>query len=108
MRKACAHHNNPIDTIRGYADGNQKFEVVGYVALVLVQLMQAGNRGCSPEELGWARLTGPVSHLRKAGLVIETIYANSPMHGRGLRLRYTLRSQITLTDVELAEEYRSA
>lgn len=70
--------------------------VFGRDAWALSQLLEAGERGCTPIENPAPRWSGYVHKLRKMGVYIETI--NEPHSGAfpGTHARYVLRSLIIL------------
>ncbi|GEO16955.1 winged helix domain-containing protein [Microvirga aerophila] len=101
--------HNPIEEIRGHADGYREFTVQGHAALALLHLMQAGKSGYAPTGLMMPAWHQFVRQVRKAGAVIDTVRSNhfDKAH-RGLRLRYVLRSEITITSLKLAKGYNHA
>jgi hypothetical protein len=96
---------NPFEEIRGYADG-RKFVLEGHLAWTLIQFMQAGDQGCTPADLMAPGLSQIVHQLRKVDLTFATIPENDPRIGKGFRLRYVLRSKVSITDFTLKAGYR--
>lgn len=71
-------------------------EVIGRDAWALLNLIRAGERGCTPIDVPGPRWSHYVYKLRRAGFVIETI---EEAHGgpfAGHHARYVLRSQVSV------------
>lgn len=71
-------------------------EVVGRDAWALLNLIGAGERGCTPITTPGPRWSHYVYKLRKAGFIIETIDENHGGPFAGTHARYVLRSQVTI------------
>lgn len=71
-------------------------EVVGRDAWALLNLLRAGERGCTPITTPGPRWSHYVYKLRKAGFIIETIDENHGGPFAGTHARYVLRSQVTI------------
>ena len=71
-------------------------EVVGRDAWALLNLIRAGERGCTPITTPGPRWSHYVYKLRKAGFIIETIDENHGGPFAGTHARYVLRSQVTI------------
>lgn len=74
--------------------------VKGREAWALAQLLQAGERGCTPIERPAPRWSHYIFKLRKAGFVIETIDENHGGAYRGSHGRYVLRSPVQVIEEE--------
>lgn len=68
--------------------------VVGRNAWALRQLLDAGERGCTPIQNPAPRWSHYVFKLRKAGLVVETIDEGHGGPYAGIHGRYVLRSSV--------------
>ena len=89
-----------ITKIRFLLDGAER-SAKGRDAWALGELLKAGAGGVTPIDNPGPRWSGYVLKLRKAGIVIQTIYE---MHGgpfAGKHARYVLRSPIEV--IELRE-----
>lgn len=84
-------------TFRLDAEG-PAFTVKGRMAWALAQLLQAGERGCTPIERPAPRWSHYVFKLRKAGLAIETIDENHGGAYSGSHGRYVLRSPVQVIE----------
>lgn len=71
-------------------------EVVGRDAWALLNLLRAGERGCTPITTPGPRWSHYVYKLRRAGFIIETIDENHGGPFAGTHARYVLRSQVTI------------
>lgn len=98
--------HNPFKEIRGHIDGRHKFAVKGSLAFAVVYLMEAGMAGYTLGGFMAPFGSDAVSKLRKLGMVIETGRSNVPGGGVHFRLRYVLRSQISITEIKLTEKFR--
>lgn len=68
--------------------------VVGRNAWALKQLIEAGERGCTPIKNPAPRWSHYVFKLRKAGFVVETIDEGHGGPYAGIHGRYVLRSKV--------------
>lgn len=71
-------------------------EVVGRDAWALLNLLRAGERGCTPIDTPGPRWSHYIFKLRRQGFVIETIDENHGGPFAGTHARYVLRSQVTI------------
>lgn len=71
-------------------------EVVGRDAWALLNLLRAGECGCTPITTPGPRWSHYVYKLRKAGFIIETIDENHGGPFAGTHARYVLRSRVTI------------
>lgn len=71
-------------------------EVVGRDAWALLNLIEAGARGCTPITAPGPRWSHYVYKLRRAGFIIETIHEDHGGPFAGTHARYVLRSQVTI------------
>lgn len=71
-------------------------EVVGRDAWALLNLLRAGDLGCTPITTPGPRWSHYVYKLRRAGFIIETIDENHGGPFAGTHARYVLRSQVTI------------
>lgn len=71
-------------------------EVVGRDAWALLNLLRAGEHGCTPITTPGPRWSHYVYKLRRAGFIIETIDENHGGPFAGTHARYVLRSQVTI------------
>ncbi|MFO0995306.1 MAG: hypothetical protein U1F33_01385 [Alphaproteobacteria bacterium] len=80
------------------ADRPLSIQVKGRDAWALRELMDAGERGCTPIDHPGPRWSGYVHKLRRAGIRVETIHEhhNGPFPGR--HARYVLRSQVRILE----------
>jgi hypothetical protein len=77
------------------------FEVKGREAWALENLVQAGNRGCTPIDHPGPRWSAYVHKLRhKRGLVIETVDEGHDGPFAGTHARYVIHSQVTVLQKE--------
>jgi hypothetical protein len=72
--------------------------VYGRDAWTLNQLLQAGERGCTPIDNPAPRWSGYVHNLRKLGLNIETIHEAHQGPFPGTHARYVLRSPVSILE----------
>ena len=73
-------------------------EVVGRDAWALLNLMRAGDTGCSPIDTPGPRWSHYVFKLRRAGFVIETIDESDGGPFAGSHARYVLRSRVLVLE----------
>lgn len=66
----------------------------------LRELIQAGERGCTPIERVGPRWSAYVFNLRRLGLIIETIREAHGGTYAGHHARYVLRSRVRILDGE--------
>ena len=71
-------------------------EVVGRDAWALLNLIERGERGCTPIDTPGPRWSHYVFKLRHAGFIIETIDENHGGPFAGSHARYVLRSRVTV------------
>lgn len=83
-------------TARILPDGS-RFTVTGRDAWALLELVNAGERGCSPIDNPGPRWSGYVFNLkREHGLAIQTITETHRGQFSGNHARYVLRSQVEI------------
>ncbi|MFN0191847.1 MAG: hypothetical protein ACKVP5_07695 [Aestuariivirga sp.] len=83
-------------TARSLPDGSQ-FTVNGRDAWALLELVQAGERGCTPIDHPGPRWSGYVFNLRREyGLSIETVHEPHQGQFPGSHARYVLRSPVEI------------
>ena len=70
--------------------------VFGRDAWALNQLLDAGERGCTPIDNPAPRWSGYVHNLRKLGVDVETIHEPHKGPFPGTHARYVLRSRVTI------------
>lgn len=68
----------------------------GRVAWALDQLIKAGKSGCTPITHPGPRWSAYVLKLRRAGLIVETIYERHGGPFSGNHARYVLRTPVTV------------
>ena len=78
----------------GHDENHQRFE--GRAAWALANLVQAGTNGCTPIDHPGPRWAHYVYLLRKAGIVVETIYEEHFGAYAGRHARYVLRSPVEI------------
>ena len=66
----------------------------------LRELIQAGERGCTPLERVGPRWSAYIFNLRRLGLIIETIREAHGGQYAGHHARYVLRSRVRILDGE--------
>lgn len=71
-------------------------EVVGRAAWALLNLLRAGERGCTPITTPGPRWSHYVYLLRRAGFIVETIHEEHGGPFAGTHARYVLHSQVTI------------
>ncbi len=71
-------------------------EVIGRDAWALLNLLRAGERGCTPIDTPGPRWSHYVFKLRRAGFIIETIDESHGGPFAGSHARYILRSRVTI------------
>ena len=74
--------------------------VSGRDAWAVEQLVQAGEKGCTPMDTPGPRWSGYVFNLRRAGVDVETIHEPHKGQFPGCHARYVLRSRIRLETIE--------
>lgn len=72
--------------------------VVGRAAWALLQLMAAGDTGCSYIDNPAPRWSGYIYKLRKMGVVIDTVREAHSGQFSGHHARYVLRSHVIVID----------
>jgi len=77
-------------------DEEEQIRVVGRVAWTLLQLIEAGQAGCTPIERPAPRWSDYVFQLRALGVHIETISEKHVGPFPGNHGRYVLRSNVEL------------
>lgn len=73
-------------------------EVIGRDAWALLNLIQAGERGCTPIDTPGPRWSHYVFKLRRAGFIIETIDESHGGPFAGSHARYVIRSKVTILE----------
>ncbi len=68
----------------------------GRDAWALMQLMAAGERGCTPRDNPAPRWSGYIYNLRQLGIDIETVHEHHRGPFPGNHGRYVLRSRVEL------------
>ena len=71
-------------------------DVIGRDAWALLNLIRAGEAGCTPIDTPGPRWSHYVFKLRRAGFVIETIDESHGGPFAGSHARYVLRSRVTI------------
>lgn len=89
-------------TIHG-ADGNRDIGVIGREAWALLELVEAGNRGCTPIDNPAPRWSHYVWLLRGDGFKVETVDESHAGPFAGSHARYVLHDNVTLDGGNLAE-----
>lgn len=69
---------------------------MGRDAWALLELLKAGEMGCTPIDHPGPRWSAYVFNLRQMGLVIETVHENHKGDFAGTHARYVLRSPIEI------------
>lgn len=72
--------------------------VKGRDAWALLQLMTAGEKGCTPIDNPGPRWSAYIHNLRNLGIAIETVHETHGGAFRGTHGRYVLRSNIKLVE----------
>ncbi|WP_206513262.1 winged helix domain-containing protein [Pelagibacterium montanilacus] len=93
--------------IHGRADGDHSIDLVGREAWALLELVEAGKRGCTPIDNPAPRWSHYVWLLRGHGFTVETV--DEPHDGpfAGSHARYVLHDAVTLDGGNL-DEWRPA
>lgn len=78
-------------TFRIHIDGDSK-KVTGREAFALLALVQAGEAGVTPIDTPAPRWSAYVFSLRRAGVLIETLYEKHGGPYPGTHARYVLRA----------------
>ncbi len=80
------------------ADPPMRLRADGRDAWALLELIQAGEAGCTPIDHPGPRWSGYVFNLRQLGLAIETVHEphQGPFPGR--HARYVLRSRLRVVE----------
>jgi hypothetical protein len=73
-------------------------EVVGRDAWALLNLLRAGEGGCTPIDTPGPRWSHSVFKLRRAGFNVETIEESHGGPFAGSHVRYVLRSTVTILE----------
>ena len=84
LRARIGDENGPIITVKGRE------------AWALDQLVQAGDRGCTPIDQPAPRWSHYVYLLRRDGVAVETITENHGGSYSGHHARYCLRTPVTV------------
>lgn len=90
------------DVTADAATGTRILTLKGRDAWAVDNLIEAGERGCTPIDNPAPRWSGYVHKARKAGLNIETV---TEAHGgdfRGTHARYVLRSRVEVVERKVA------
>lgn len=80
-------------------EGARQFALQGRVAWALMQLLQAGKRGCTPIENPAPRWSAYVHELRNLGFAIETHHEPHGGAFPGTHARYELVCDVRLVEV---------
>lgn len=91
--KATIHH----------PDGDRRIDVLGREAWALLQLIEAGARGCTPIDNPAPRWSHYVWLLRGDGFKVETVDESHAGPFAGSHARYVLHDVVTLDGGNLAE-----
>ncbi len=86
----------PMLTLKVRIDAGEAVVVVGRAAWALLELLAAGNVGCTYIDNPAPRWSGYIYELRKLGVDIDTM---QELHGgpfAGRHARYFLRSRVTI------------
>ena len=70
----------------------------GRDAWALLQLMTAGEKGCTPMDNPGPRWSAYVHNLRNLGIRIETVHEHHGGAFKGVHGRYVLRSSVKLAE----------
>lgn len=89
--------NGKYQIVAEIADG-PRLRLSGRDAWCLRELVQAGERGCTPIDNPAPRFAAYVHKLRKAGFYIETIHERHSGPFQGLHARYKIRSSVTIIE----------
>jgi hypothetical protein len=84
-------------------DGPRSVDVLGREAWALLELVEAGSRGCTPIDNPAPRWAHYIFLLRRNGFNIETINENHTGPFAGSHARYVLHDNVTLEGGSLAE-----
>lgn len=93
---------NFIATTHG-ADGDRRIGVLGREAWALLELVEAGSRGCTPIDNPAPRWSHYVWLLRGDGFKVETVDESHAGPFAGSHARYVLHDDVTLDGGNLAE-----
>lgn len=81
-------------------DGERRMVTVrGRDAWALLQLMVAGEKGCTPLDNPAPRWSGYIYNLRQIGFAIETVHEHHRGAFPGNHGRYVLRSRVEMAEV---------
>ena len=78
--------------------GSSLATVRGRDAWALLQLMSAGEKGCTSIDNPAARWSGYIYNLRRLGIEIETVHEHQGGAFPGSHGRYVLRSRVELAE----------
>lgn len=81
-------------------EADRHVTVRGRDAWALLQLVNAGEKGCTPIDNPAPRWSAYILKLRKAGFIIETLHEAHKGPFPGTHARYVLRSRVTFPNME--------
>jgi hypothetical protein len=99
---------NDVVELQVTVDGGPERKFVGCFAWTLLQLVQAGEKGCTPIDQPAPRWAHYVWRLRREGVDIETITEKHAGAYAGTHARYVLHSAVEVHTVVRAREARNA
>lgn len=85
------------------ADGDRRVDLLGREAWALLELIEAGSRGCTPIDNPAPRWSHYVWLLRGDGFKVETIDESHAGPFAGSHARYVLHDDVTLDGGNLSE-----
>lgn len=88
---------------RGRAEGDMSIQVLGREAWALLELVEAGTKGCTPIDNPAPRWSHYVWLLRGHGFTVETIDESHGGPFAGSHARYVLHGDVTLSGGNLNE-----
>lgn len=100
------HAGNPVVTLRVRREDSFQFMVHGREAWALHELIEAGERGCTPINNPAPRWSHYTWLLRKRGLVVETIHEPHGGAYSGTHARYVLRTPLQIIETIRQNEKR--
>ena len=103
-----ADMTRPVIELHVCVDGGPERRFVGRFAWTLLELIKAGDKGCTPIEQPAPRWSHYVFRLRKDGVCIETITEPHSGAYAGHHARYRLASKVQVVRVVRAGEERNA
>lgn len=98
---------NPVINMK-VRHGERLLAVTGRAAWALNELIEAGERGCTPIENPGPRWSDYIFKLKRHGLVIETVDERHGGAFAGSHARYVLRSAVTVVERQRQQDRRAA